>query len=175
MSSLYQTTDGVTVKLENNIVVGPESKFHGKEVKTNQDIMEVFGINVMKQPKSSGGTEDTMILPDGTVVPRKKGPLINMFEPQEKMLPTIRPNEGGQILPDGTRLPSTDPRYGKFPGQRLNPVRPNMGQMTGSISEMNLYPTATPASSTYGKQKTKPLDLRRLLKQNFLANFTGLI
>ena len=71
MSSLYQTTDGATVRLENNIVVGPESKFHGKEVKTNQDIMEVFGINVMKQPKTSGNTEDTMIMQDGTVVPSK--------------------------------------------------------------------------------------------------------
>ena len=71
MSSLYQTTDGATVRLENNIVVGPESKFHGKEVKTNQDIMEVFGINVMKQPKTSGNTKDTMIMPDGTIVPTK--------------------------------------------------------------------------------------------------------
>ena len=172
MSSLYQTTDGATVRLENNIVVGPESKFHGKEVKTNQDIMEVFGINVMKQPKTSGGTEDTMILPDGTVVPRRKGPLINMFEPKEKMLPTITPNEGPQILPDGTMLPSTDPRYGKYPGQRLNPVRPNMGQITGGMNTMQKAVQGNMSGAgAMGQAKTKPINLRQML----LANFTGLI
>ncbi len=145
MSSLYQTTDGVTVKLENNKVVGPDSKFHGREVKTDQDIMEIFGINVMKQPKASGGVEDTMILPDGTVVPKK--------------IPAQPMTSGGtrdtQIRPDGSlyMMPQMKPN--------MPMTRPNMGQITGGMQSNN----------TMGQAKTKPLDLRRML----LANFTGLI
>ena len=153
MSSLYQTTDGATVRLENNIVVGPESKFHGKEVKTNQDIMEVFGINVMKQPKTSGNTEDTMIMQDGTVVPRK-------LPQQMRQQPAI---SGGtrdtQIRPDGSLYSFPQLK----PSMPMN--RPNMGQITGSM------PTAMPGGSAMGQQKTKPINLRQML----LANFTGLI
>jgi hypothetical protein len=153
MSSLYQTTDGATVRLENNIVVGPESKFHGKEVKTNQDIMEVFGINVMKQPKTSGGTQDTMILPDGTVVPTK------MKAAMPKQPATSGGTRDTQIRPDGSMYNFPQMK----PSMPMN--RPNMGQITGSM------PTAMPGGSTYGQQKTKPINLRQML----LANFTGLI
>tara|TARA_R100000951_G_scaffold6707_2_gene6707 strand:- start:349 stop:810 length:462 start_codon:yes stop_codon:yes gene_type:complete len=153
MSSLYQTTDGATVRLENNIVVGPESKFHGKEVKTNQDIMEVFGINVMKQPKTSGGTQDTMILPDGTVVPTK------MKDAIFKQPATSGGTRDIQIRPDGSLYNFPQMK----PSMPMN--RPNMRQITGSM------PTAMPGGSAYGQQKTKPINLRQML----LANFTGLI
>lgn len=149
MSSLYQTTDGATVRLENNVVVGPESKFHGKEVKTNQDIMEVFGINVMKQPKTSGNTEDTMIMQDGTVVPRK-------LPQQMRQQPAI---SGGtrdtQIRPDGSLYSFPQLK----PSMPMN--RPNMGQITGGMR----------SGATMGQAKTRPIDLRRM----FLANVTGLI
>lgn len=149
MSSLYQTTDGATVRLENNVVVGPESKFHGKEVKTNQDIMEVFGINVMKQPKTSGNTEDTMIMQDGTVVPRK-------IPQQMRQQPAI---SGGtrdtQIRPDGSLYSFPQLK----PSMPMN--RPNMGQITGGMR----------SGATMGQAKTRPIDLRRM----FLANVTGLI
>ena len=149
MSSLYQTTDGATVRLENNIVVGPESKFHGKEVKTNQDIMEVFGINVMKQPKTSGGTEDTMIRPDGTVVPTK------MEAAMSKQPATSGGTRDVQIRPDGSLYNFPQMK----PSMPMN--RPNMGQITGGMR----------SGATMGQAKTKPINLRQML----LANFTGLI
>jgi|DEB0MinimDraft_3_1074331.scaffolds.fasta_scaffold14537_7 hypothetical protein len=159
MSSLYQTTDGATVRLENNVVVGPESKFHGKEVKTNQDIMEVFGINVMKQPKTSGNTEDTMIMPDGTVVPRK-------LPQQMRQQPAA---SGGtrdtQIRPDGSLY--------SFP--QLKPTmpmnRPNMGQISGMNTMRRAVEGNMSGAGAMRQQKTKPINLRQML----LANFTGLI
>ena len=149
MSSLYQTTDGATVRLENNIVVGPESKFHGKEVKTNQDIMEVFGINVMKQPKTSGGTKDTMIMPDGTVVPTK------MEAAMSKQPATSGGTRDVQIRPDGSLYNFPQMK----PSMPMN--RPNMRQITGGMRR----------GATMGQAKTKPINLRQML----LANFTGLI
>ena len=159
MSSLYQTTDGATVRLENNVVVGPESKFHGKEVKTNQDIMEVFGINVMKQPKTSGNTEDTMIMQDGTVVPRK-------LPQQMRQQPAA---SGGtrdtQIRPDGSLY--------SFP--QLKPTmpmnRPNMGQISGMNTMRRAVEGNMSGAGAMRQQKTKPINLRQML----LANFTGLI
>ena len=159
MSSLYQTTDGATVRLENNVVVGPESKFHGKEVKTNQDIMEVFGVNVMKQPKTSGNTEDTMIMPDGTVVPRK-------LPQQMRQQPAI---SGGtrdtQIRPDGSLYSFPQLK----PSMPMN--RPNMGQISGMNTMQKAVQGNMSGAGAMGQQKTKPINLRQML----LANFTGLI
>jgi hypothetical protein len=159
MSSLYQTTDGATVRLENNIVVGPESKFHGKEVKTNQDIMEVFGINVMKQPKTSGNTEDTMIMQDGTVVPRK-------LPQQMRQQPAA---SGGtrdtQIRPDGSLYSFPQLK----PSMPMN--RPNMGQISGMNTMRRAVEGNMSGAGAMGQQKTRPIDLRRM----FLANVTGLI
>ena len=159
MSSLYQTTDGATVRLENNIVVGPESKFHGKEVKTNQDIMEVFGINVMKQPKTSGNTKDTMIMPDGTIVPTK------MEDVMSKQPATSGGTRDTQIRPDGSLYNFPQMK----PSMPMN--RPNMGQITGSGMGSPSYPAASQPKYPGMSQKTKPINLRQML----LANFTGLI
>ena len=159
MSSLYQTTDGATVRLENNIVVGPESKFHGKEVKTNQDIMEVFGVNVMKQPKTSGNTKDTMIMPDGTVVPTK------MQDVMSKQPATSGGTRDTQIRPDGSLYNFPQMK----PSMPMN--RPNMGQITGSGMGSPSYPVDSQRKYPGMSQKTKPINLRQML----LANFTGLI
>ena len=159
MSSLYQTTDGATVRLENNIVVGPESKFHGKEVKTNQDIMEVFGINVMKQPKTSGGTEDTMIMPDGTVVPTK------MEAAMSKQPATSGGTRDVQIRPDGSLYNFPQMK----PSMPMN--RPNMGQISGMNTMRRAVEGNMSGAGAMRQQKTKPINLRQML----LANFTGLI
>ena len=159
MSSLYQTTDGATVRLENNIVVGPESKFHGKEVKTNQDIMEVFGVNVMKQPKTSGNTKDTMIMPDGTVVPTK------MQDVMSKQPATSGGTRDTQIRPDGSLYNFPQMK----PSMPMN--RPNMGQISGMNTMRRAVEGNMSGAGAMGQQKTKPINLRQML----LANFTGLI
>jgi len=185
------TVDNDTVEIKNNKVVGPNSRFDGRTVKSNKDIAEIFGETVgqpnldhYKKPQSNlmGGDAGEQELYKAMIEVFKgniTGPEAQQImqaaqgefpmefiakeqqkymQQQEKMLPNITPNAGGQLLPDGTRLPSTDPRYGKFPGQRLNPVRPNMGQITGS--------GIGPQTKT-----TKPMDLRKMI----LANITGLI
>ena len=44
MSLKFATVDNDAVEILNNKVVGPNSRFDGKEIKTNKDINEVFGI-----------------------------------------------------------------------------------------------------------------------------------
>jgi len=121
--------------------------------------MEVFGINVMKQPKTSGNTEDTMIMPDGTVVPRK-------LPQQMRQQPAA---SGGtrdtQIRPDGSLY--------SFP--QLKPTmpmnRPNMGQISGMNTMRRAVEGNMSGAGAMRQQKTKPINLRQML----LANFTGLI
>tara|TARA_R100001015_G_C4585964_1_gene141908 strand:+ start:106 stop:561 length:456 start_codon:yes stop_codon:yes gene_type:complete len=136
------TVDNDIVTLDKNKVVGPGSRFDGRIVKNNKDIMEIFGEKVgepnldqykmgdpgeeelyramievfkgnitgpqaqqimeaaqgefpldfiakeqmkyMKQPKASGGTPDTRIMPDGRII----GPQSRMTKPMDmrKML-----------------------------------------------------------------------------------------
>ena len=174
------TVDNDTVEIKNNKVVGPNSRFDGRTVKSNKDIAEIFGETVgqpnldhYKKPQSnlmSGdageqelyramievfkgnitGAEAEQIMH----APQGEFPMEFIAKEQQKYMQ--QPKASGnfpdrQIMPDGTVLPNRQPpTSGGTPDTRIMPD----GRIIG------------PQAKT-----TKPMDLRKMI----LANITGLM
>ncbi len=174
------TVDNDIVTLDKNKVVGPDSRFDGRLVKTNKDIMEIFGEEVgrpnLDQYRKSANDlsmgdageqelyqamievfKGNITGPQAQqIMQAAQGEFPMDFIAREQMKYMQQPKASGgvrdtQIMPDGTVLPNRQPATsGGTPDTRIMPN----GRVIGPQSRM-----------------TTPMDMRKML----LANITGLI
>lgn len=134
-----RTVDNDTVELKNNKVVGPNSRFDGRLVKTNKDIMEIFGEEVGK-PNLKQYEKQSSELSGGDA------------GEQELYKAMIEVFKGNITGPQAQQIMQA--AQGEFPREFIAREQQKFQQQRQPMP-------AKPSASL-----TKPLDLRRMLMAN---------
>ena len=200
MSIKLATVDNDVVEIKDNKVVGPNSKFDGMDVKTNADIMKIFGIKPkvnMKDYMKFGDQGEQQLYLDAVKVFRGeiKGPraeqIMNAVQGEfgsnimdkirqdalkgsptmNKLFPTLQ--NMSQRFPEAKQVPQPFYPGDNMPKMPNIPAGPNM--MPGAITP-NFRPGVDPMGMpkrniTPGNMTMGPKQLNRML----MANMMGLL
>ena len=200
MSIKLATVDNDIVEIKDNKVVGPNSKFDGMDVKTNADIMKIFGIKPkvnMKDYMKFGDQGERQLYLDAVKVFRGeiKGPraeqIMNAVQGEfgpnimdkirqdalkgsptmNKLFPTLQ--NMSQRFPEAKQVPQPFYPGDNMPKMPNIPAGPNM--MPGAITP-NFRPGIDPMGMpqrniTPGNMTMGPKNLNRML----MANMMGLL
>tara|TARA_R100000988_G_scaffold91344_1_gene55124 strand:+ start:468 stop:1073 length:606 start_codon:yes stop_codon:yes gene_type:complete len=200
MSIKLATVDNDVVEIKDNKVVGPNSKFDGMDVKTNADIMKIFGIKPkvnMKDYMKFGDQGEQQLYLDAVKVFRGeiKGPraeqIMNAVQGEfgpnimdkirqdalkgsptmNKLFPTLQ--NMSQRFPEAKQVPQPFYPGDNMPKMPNIPAGPNM--MPGAITP-NFRPGVDPMGMpqrniTPGNMTMGPKNLNRML----MANMMGLL
>jgi len=200
MSIKLATVDNDVVEIKDNKVVGPNSKFDGMDVKTNADIMKIFGIKPkvnMKDYMKFGDQGEQQLYLDAVKVFRGeiKGPraeqIMNAVQGEfgpnimdkirqdalkgsptmNKLFPTLQ--NMSQRFPEAKQVPQPFYPGDNMPKMPNIPAGPNM--MPGAITP-NFRPGVDPMGMpkrniTPGNMTMGPKQLNKML----MANMMGLL
>ena len=200
MSIKLATVDNDVVEIKDNKVVGPNSKFDGMDVKTNADIMKIFGIKPkvnMKDYMKFGDQGEQQLYLDAVKVFRGeiKGPraeqIMNAVQGEfgpnimdkirqdalkgsptmNKLFPTLQ--NMSDRFPEAKQVPQPFYPGDNMPKMPNIPAGPNM--MPGAITP-NFRPGVDPMGMpqrniTPGNMTMGPKNLNRML----MANMMGLL